>query len=125
MSKIKIVLAEDDTTLSKYLKASFDEDGGFEVFTAMDGEEAIKIITSKVPDMVLLDIIMPKKNGFEVLEAIKANAKTKKIPVIMLSNLSQEKDVEQAKELGANDFFVKVDFETSEIIAKVKAVMKK
>jgi DNA-binding response OmpR family regulator len=121
----KIVIAEDDKTLSKYLSESFKEDGGFEVITASDGEKAIKEIIKHKPELVLLDIIMPKKNGFEVLEALSKEPSCKGIPIVMLSNLSQPKDFEEAKKLGAVDYFVKVDFDTNEIIGKVKKYLTK
>ena len=120
MSVKKIVLAEDDHILSKYLSAKLREESGFEVYTAMDGEEAEKVAREVVPDLLLLDIIMPKRNGFEVLESLKGDSKTKDIPVIVLSNLGQESDVARAKELGAVDYFVKVEFEVKDIVDKVK-----
>ena len=122
--KYKIALVEDDKMLSKYLSASLKSDGGFEVFTAMDGETGEKLVKDKKPDLVLLDIIMPKKNGFEVLTALKKDKSTKKIPVIIMSNLNQQKDIDQAKKLGAATFFVKVEMETSEIVDKVKKFLK-
>jgi DNA-binding response OmpR family regulator len=122
--KHKIALIEDDKMLSKYLSASLKSDGGFEVFAAMDGEAGEKLVREKKPDLVLLDIIMPKKNGFEVLISLKKDKTTKKIPIIMMSNLNQQKDIDQAKKLGAANFFVKVDMETSEIIDRVKKFLK-
>jgi len=116
----KIVIVEDDHILSKYLSARFKQDGEFEVCTAGDGQEGEDLIKKELPDMVLLDMIMPKKTGFEVLEALKADATTKHIPVIVLSNLGQESDIARAQKLGAVDYFVKVDFEVKEIVDKVK-----
>lgn len=116
----KIVLAEDDHILSKYLSSKLKEVPGFEVYTAMDGDEAEQKTHEVVPDLLLLDVIMPKKNGFEVLENLKSDEKTKNVAVIVLSNLGQESDVTKAKELGAADYFVKVDFEVKDIVDKVK-----
>ena len=123
MSKYKIAIVEDDKTLSKYLSASFRTDPDFEVLTADDGEAGIILVKKEKPAIVLLDIIMPIKNGFEVLEAIKTDKETKNIPVIMLSNLSQQNDIDQSMKLGATDFFVKVDYEPQEIIAKIKKIL--
>ena len=118
--KYKIVIVEDDPMLLKYISSSFKAEKDFDVFTASDGEEGEKLIIECVPDLVLLDIIMPKKNGFEVLEAVRKNSSTAKVPVIVLSNLMQQSDIEQAKKLGATDYLVKVDLEVREIIDKVK-----
>ncbi len=118
--KYKIAIIEDDPMLLKYISSSFKKEKDFDVLTATDGEEGEKIIIECVPDLVLLDIIMPKKNGFEVLEAVRKNLSTAKVPVMVLSNLMQPGDIEQAKKLGATDYLVKVDLEVQEIIDKVK-----
>jgi len=123
-TKFKILIVEDDKILSKYLSASFKEDATFEIITAGDGEQGEKLAKEVKPDLILLDIIMPKQNGFEVLRKIKADPKIKKTPVIMLSNLSQPNDIKKARELEAKDFLVKVDFDPEEIIVKVKALLK-
>ena len=118
--KYKIVIVEDDPMLLKYLTSSFKQENAFELFTAVDGEEGERVIIECVPDLVLLDIIMPKKNGFEVLAAVRKNPSTAKVPVMVLSNLMQPGDIEQAKKLGATDYLVKVDLEVREMIGKVK-----
>jgi len=120
----KIALIEDDQTLAKYLCAAFKDDGGFEMLLAPDGEEGVKLVKSKKPDLILLDIVMPKMNGLDALKIIKEDPATSAIPVIMLSNLSQHKDLDTAKKLGAVAFFVKVDMETHEIVNKVKEYLK-
>lgn len=120
MAQKKVVLVEDDTMLLKYLSAALTDEKGIKVHTASDGEAGEKLIMAQVPDLVLLDIIMPKKNGFEVLETIRKNPSTKEVPVIMLSNLGQQGDIDQAKKLGATDYYVKVDMEVSDIVDKVK-----
>lgn len=116
--KIKIVLAEDDRFISIAYKDGLTR-AGFEVIHAADGSEAIKKIKSEKPDIILLDIIMPEKNGFEVLEEIKKDAEVKDIPVIILSNLGQDSDIKKGKELGAVDYFVKSNLSMAEVVEKV------
>ena len=121
--KYTIAVVEDDTMLRKYLASSLSKEKNITVVTGANGEEGEKVIKETIPDLVLLDIIMPKKNGFEVLEAIKKDPKTKDVRVIVLSNLGQQSDIDQAKKLGAIDYFVKVDLEMSAIVSKVKAIL--
>lgn len=121
--KYTIAVVEDDTMLRKYLSTSLAKEKNITVVSAANGEEGENLIKETIPDLVLLDIIMPKKNGFEVLEAIKKDPKTKNVAVIVLSNLGQQSDVDQAKKLGALDYFVKVDLEIGEIVSKVKKIL--
>lgn len=121
--KYTIAVVEDDTMLRKYLSTSLAKEKNITVVSAANGEEGEKLIKETIPDLVLLDIIMPKKNGFEVLEAIKKDSKTKNVAVIVLSNLGQQSDIEQAKKLGALDYFVKVDMEIGEIVSKVRSIL--
>lgn len=120
----KIVIAEDD----KYISIAY-KDGlgraGFEVITALDGQSAIDQIKSQAPDLVLLDLIMPVKNGFEVLTEISADKILKKIPVIILSNLGQNTDISKGKELGAVDYLIKSDFSMKDVIEKIESHLKK
>ena len=118
--KYKIAIVEDDAMLLKYLSSSLKAEPNFEVFTATNGEEGEKMILDRKPDIVLLDIIMPKKNGFEVLEAVRKNPDMRNTPIVMLSNLGQGSDKDQAKKLGAADYWVKVDMEVKDIVEKVK-----
>ncbi|MBI4215609.1 MAG: response regulator [Parcubacteria group bacterium] len=117
--KKKILVAEDDRFLSKiyYTKLSTE---GYDVSVASDGEEAVRKTESELPELILLDMVMPKKNGFEVLQDIKANEKTKDIPVIILSNLGQEEDVKRGLGLGANDYLVKTNLSIQEVVSKIK-----
>lgn len=121
--KIKIVMAEDDKFISK---AYFDGLGraGCEVTLAFDGEEALKVIREYKPDIVLLDLIMPIKNGFEVLEEMKKDNEIKNIPVIILSNLGQDTDIERGRELGASDYLIKSNFSINEVLEKIKECLK-
>ncbi len=123
MSKtLTILVAEDDKFLATAITDKLSREG-FVVVRAANGEEAISFAEHTVPDLVLLDVIMPKKTGFEVLAALKSNEATKSIPVIILSNLGQESDVEKAKSLGAVDYLIKSDVQMGEIVARVKAAL--
>ena len=116
--KIKILLAEDDKFISRAYTDGFTR-YGYEVIAVTDGEEAIKQAKSEKPDIILLDLIMPIKNGFETLEEIKANKNIKDIPVIILSNLGQDTDIKKGRDLGAVDYLIKSDYSMSEIIKKI------
>ncbi|MFA5178129.1 MAG: response regulator [Candidatus Paceibacterota bacterium] len=121
MSK-KILIIEDDRFLRelmsrKLLSLQFD------VAVAVDGEEGLEKIKSEMPDVVLLDLILPGINGFEVLENAKKNPATAKIPVIILSNLGQSEDIEKGLKLGAEDFLVKAHFTPQEIVNKLKSIL--
>lgn len=115
---MKILIAEDDAFYQKFYTNKLQEIG-FEVVLAIDGEDAIlKIIDSK-PDLILLDIIMPKKDGFEVLATIKNNPVVQKIPVIVFSSLGQEDDVKKAKDLGAVDYVNKSFYDFDLLLSKI------
>lgn len=115
----KILLAEDDRFISRAYTDGLERIG-FEVATAFDGAEALEKIKTNIPDLVLLDLIMPEKNGFEVLEELRMNKKLEDIYVIILSNLGQSSDIEKAKDLGAVDYLIKTNFSMKEVIEKVK-----
>ena len=87
---------------------------------ANTGDEALRKVKTELPDLVLLDLILPGKDGFMVLEEIKSDPKTKKIPVVILSNLGQESDIKRGKELGAIDYLVKSDIGLMDLVAKMK-----
>jgi two-component system phosphate regulon response regulator PhoB/two-component system alkaline phosphatase synthesis response regulator PhoP len=117
--KPKILLAEDDKFISRAYKDGLER-AGFDLVLASDGEEAVAKIKSEKPDLVLLDIIMPLKNGFEVLEEIKKDPAVKDIPVIVLSNLGQDSDITKGHSLGAVDYLVKANFTMAEVVEKIK-----
>lgn len=119
----KILIVEDDKFLRELIVQKLLTEN-YETIEAIDGEEAIKMIKEKKPDLILLDLILPKANGFEVLEKIKEDAVTSQIPVIILSNLGQKDDVEKGLKLGAVDYLIKAHFTPNEIIQKIKAVVK-
>jgi DNA-binding response OmpR family regulator len=114
----KILLVEDDKFISRAYMAGLSK-AGFEVVLAYDGEEAINKLQTEKPNIILLDLMMPVKDGFETLKEIKANAKLKKIPVVILSNLGQDSDIEKSKSLGATDYLIKSDVSMKEVIEKV------
>jgi DNA-binding response OmpR family regulator len=112
-------LAEDDKFISLAYKDGLARQG-FEVIHAPDGAEAVKLAKSEKPDIILLDLIMPEKNGFEALEELKADNETKDIPVIILSNLGQETDIKKGRELGAVDYLIKSNYAITEVVAKLE-----
>jgi len=114
-----ILIVEDEPLLHKVLSKRLTA-SGFTVTIATDGEEAIEILKEVKPSLVLLDIVLPKKSGFEVLAEIRKMPSFKKIPVLILSNLGQEKDKEQLKELGIQEYLVKSDFSLSEMVKKIE-----
>ncbi|MEA1963127.1 MAG: response regulator [Patescibacteria group bacterium] len=117
--KIKILLAEDDKFISKAYQDGLGR-AGFEVIAAYDGNEALKEARKEKPDIILLDLVMPEKNGFEVLEEIKADNDLKDIQIIILSNLGQSSDIQRGRDLGANDYLIKSNFSIKEVIEKIK-----
>lgn len=122
MEKKKILIVEDDGILQKALQEFLLEDG-FEVFGALDGEEGLEMAKGKNPDLILLDIILPKKDGYEVLKELKLDENTKKIPVVLLTNLGSINDVEKALEMGATTYLIKADYKLEEVVKKIKEIL--
>ena len=102
-----ILIIEDDHFLSSILKSRLEKES-FKVLQAFDGNEGLEVLKNKHPELILLDLILPGVSGFEVLETLGADPATSDIPVIVVSNLGQEADIQKAKELGAVDYYVKV-----------------
>lgn len=115
----KILIVEDDRFLRMAYTYELTEEG-FEVVTAVDGVEALSRMKEKVFDLVLLDILMPRMDGFEVLREIQKDETLKKVPVIMLTNLGQEKDIKECQKLGAVDYFIKSDHALTVLVEKLK-----
>jgi len=115
----KILLAEDDKSLSSVMMNKLIR-RGYQVVLAKDGAEAVAKAKSEQPKLILLDIIMPIKNGFEVLEEIKKDPTTKNITVVVMSNLGQESDAAKAKKMGAKDYLIKSNFAINDIVEQVK-----
>lgn len=114
-----ILVVEDDKFLRDMITRKLDKEG-YETSQAVDGEEGLELIREEKPDLILLDLIMPGVDGFEVLEEMNDDADIKDIAVVILSNLGQKSEVERGLELGAEDFLIKAHFTPEEIIEKVK-----
>ncbi len=119
----KILFIEDEPTLQKAV-GKFLENEGYEIKSAIDGELGVKMAKDFQPNLVLLDLILPKMNGFEVIEELKKDDATKNIPIIVLTNLEGSADVEKAISLGAKNYLVKANYELSEIVEKIKETLK-
>lgn len=109
--------------LLRALYLTFHE-GDYTIATATDGETALKMTERLSPNIILLDLLLPKMNGFDYLKDIKANSKLKDIPVLVLSNLGDRESIERAKGLGADDYFVKSDTSLSDLRSKVNKILK-
>ena len=119
----KILTIEDDTFLQG-LEVSKLKKSGYEMMTASTGAEGMKKIAEPGIDLVLLDLILPDFDGFQILKKIRETESTKKLPVLVFSNLSEDKDIKKAEELGANDYMVKSNFTLDELVEKIKALLK-
>lgn len=116
---MKVVIIEDEAILLRILGEKF-KGIGFEVDVAVDGEQAVPVIERVKPDLIILDLILPKRNGFEVLQILKSSHNLKSIPVIVLSNLGQDEDIKRALRLGADDYIVKTQHPLEEIVERAK-----
>ena len=116
------MIVEDDNFLAEIYQKKFELEG-FKVSVASNGEKALVDIKKKMPDLVLLDVLLPKLDGFSVLEKLKADAAVKDIPVILLTNLGQQDDVQRGLDRGAADYLIKTHFKPSEVVDKVKKVL--
>jgi DNA-binding response OmpR family regulator len=113
------MIIEDDRFLSSLMKARLEKDG-FTIIQAFDGEEAIQLFKQQTPSLIILDLIMPKVTGFEVLQTISVTPQLEKTPVVILSNLAQDSDIEKARQLGAKEYFVKVKVSIDDLVSRVK-----
>jgi len=121
-SKKTILLIEDDEFLAELYGTKLSLES-YEVALASDGEKGLKMIREKKPSLILLDIILPKMDGFEILKAMKADKEVKNIPVILLTNLSQKDEVKKGLDLGAKDYLIKAHFMPSEVVKKIKETL--
>ena len=119
----KILIIEDDKFVRELIFQKLTEEK-FEVVAAKDGEEGVEKTESEKPDLVLLDLILPGVDGFEVLSRIRRNPLTEKVPIVVLSNLGDKGDVDRGIKLGANDYLIKAHFTPKEIVEKVRNILK-
>jgi DNA-binding response OmpR family regulator len=119
----KILVIEDDKFLRELISQKLLKEG-YDVAEAMDGEKGVESVKSEKPDLVLLDLILPGIDGFEVLARIKSDPEISGTPVIILSNLGQKDDIEKGLNMGAVDYLIKAHFTPGEIVEKIRSVMK-
>ena len=121
--KYKILLIEDDKFLAGMYVKKIEAEKVFDVSFALSGEEGLEAIKKQKPDLVLLDIMLPGINGFDLLKKLREDQATQELPVIMLTNLNEKEDIQKALSLGANDYLIKAHFMPSEVIAKMRRVL--
>lgn len=119
MGKKKVMIVEDDTVLANAVKLALENEG-YDLSLATDGEEAERMIKEELPDLVLLDLLLPIKNGFEVLKVMRQDPRTKEISVVVLTNFEQETSINEGKKLGVKDYVVKANIDIQDIPALVK-----
>ena len=120
----KILFVEDDPLIVKIYTTRLTADG-YEVLSADNGEAGLKLAEEMVPDLIVLDVMMPKMDGFAVLTKLRQNEKTKNVPILIYSNLAQEDEMNRAKTLGATEFIIKANFSPTEMVAKIKQYLTK
>ncbi len=117
-----VLLIEDDQFLSSLLKNRLIKEG-LGVVHARDGEEALALLTEKKPDVILLDLILPKKSGFEVMEGIRQDPQLENAPIIIISNLGQPEDIQKGQNLGAVEYFVKAKTSIDDLVKNVTSFL--
>ncbi|XOB41229.1 MAG: response regulator [Candidatus Nealsonbacteria bacterium] len=115
----KVLIVEDEEIIIDLLKKKLLQEG-YDVSVAHNGEEGLKALRETKPDIVLLDIVMPKKSGYEVMEEMGKDPELKKIPIIVISNSGQPVELDKAKYLGARDWLIKTEFDPQEVVDKVR-----
>jgi len=120
----KILIVEDDEFLRSLTVKRLEKEN-YNIEVAMDGKVALEVLTTYSPDLILLDLLLPEIDGFEVLAKIQENPAWSKIPVVVFSNLGQREDIEKAKSLGASDFLIKANFTLDDVTTKVNGYLNK
>lgn len=120
----KILFVEDEESLQKTMKEMLERNG-YSVISALDGENGILFTKNEKPDLILLDLILPKKDGFEVLKALKEDSSTNAIPVIVLTNLEGSADIEKVLSLGARTYLIKSNYSLDDVLSKIKSIFEK
>jgi len=123
MKSKKILIVEDEAALLYALKARLTVDG-FSISTVDSGEKALEALKKEKPDLIVLDIILPKMDGYDFLKKIKKEKKYKDIPVVIMSNLNKKENIEKGLKLGAKDYLIKTEFKLDDFIKKIKTVIK-
>jgi len=118
-----ILLVEDDLFMIDIYTTKLKE-AGFSVQVAIDGEEALNKMKEKKPDLLVLDIVLPRLTGFEILKAVKSSSELQKIPVLVLSNLGQRTEVEEGLKLGATKYLIKAHYTPTEVVKEIKEILK-
>ncbi len=118
----KILFVEDEPALQKTLGSALQEKG-YEILPALNGEDGLRLARTEKPDLILLDLVLPKLSGFEVLETLKKEEATRNIPVIVLTQLEAAEDVEKVLSLGATTYLVKANYTLQEVIEKVQGAL--
>ena len=118
----KILIVEDEEYIAEMYKIRF-EMSGYEIVLAADGQEGIDMAIKEKPDLVLLDLVMPNKNGYQVLEELRANPETKGLKIFILSNLGQKEEIDKGLSLGADGFYVKAHMTPTELLDKIKEIL--
>lgn len=117
--KAKILLAEDEPLLGNLLKQRLEREG-LEVNLVRDGEAALAALRANAPDLMLLDIILPKMSGFELMEAVQSDPSAPKVPIVIISNLGQDSDLEKGQSLGAVGYFIKAKISMEDLVGQIK-----
>ena len=121
--KYNILLIEDEEMLANMYETKFKNEG-YDIAKALDGETGLKMAAEHKPDVILLDIIMPKLDGFSVLKRLKEDSKLKSVPVILLTNLGQDEDIKKGQALGSAGYLIKANLTPAEVVAKAKEFLK-
>jgi len=122
-AKKKILIIEDEKFLLELYQGRFEKDG-YQVFTAINGLTGLKLAQKEKPDLIILDILMPGMDGYEVIRKLKEDNQTKEITILVLSNLGQREEINQGLKTGADDYIIKTDLTPSELIDKVEEMLK-
>ena len=117
----RVLIIDDEEAILKMYGAALSE---YDILTAKDGEEGLKIAVNESPDLILLDIILPKVNGLDVLEKLKNDKDTCNVPILILTNLPKEASADKAKALGADGYFVKADYEPDKLASEVDKLLR-
>lgn len=118
----KILFIEDESALQQAVTHVLSGEG-YQVFSALDGETGLQLVQKELPNLILLDLVLPKKDGFEVLQALKQNKETVHIPVVILTNLEGGTEIERVLALGATTYLVKTNYRLEEVVEKIKQIL--